>query len=85
MEKECKQSNSLLSIKGVILFGQIVESIYGGKNHPKGNTSEVNKEKTLYVYAMMENIKFDVGETIETSIWMNNAGKHKLGHLTLIF
>ena len=55
------------------------------KNHPKGNTSEVNKEKTLYVYAMMENIKFDVGETIETSVWMNSAGKHKLGHLTLIF
>ena len=33
----------------------------------------------------MEDIKFDVGEAIEASIWMSSAGKHNLGHPSLIF
>ena len=28
---------------------------------------------------------FDVGEAIETSLWMDSAGKHNLGHLVLSF
>ena len=52
---------------------------------PSSNTSEVNKERVIYLYAIMENITFDVGESIETSIVMNTARKHNLGHPTLIF
>ena len=52
---------------------------------PSRNTSEVNKERALYLYSIMEDIPFDVGETIKTSILMNIVGKHNLGHPTLIF
>ena len=33
----------------------------------------------------MEDIKFNVSEAIETSIWMNSVRKHNLKHSVLIF
>ena len=52
---------------------------------PSGYTSEVNIERAIYLYAIMEDIKFDVDEAIETSILMNTMGKHNLRHPALIF
>ena len=46
---------------------------------PSSNTSEVNKERDIYLYANMEDIKFDVGKAIETYALMNTVGKHNLG------
>ena len=52
---------------------------------PSENIFEVNKERAINLYAIMEDVKFDVGEAIEISILMNSAGKHNLGHPSLIF
>ena len=71
--------------KGLSYLGKQWNHFIAAKIIPSGNISEVNNERTLYPYAIMEDIKFDVGEAIETSIWMNSAGKHNLGHPSLIF
>ena len=79
---------------GKILFFLAKGFFYLGKqwNHfittkiiPSGNIFKVNKERPIYLYAIMEDIKFDVGEAIEMSIWINSARKHNLGHPSLIF
>ena len=33
----------------------------------------MNGESVLYLYSITEDIKFDVGEDIETYVWMNNG------------
>ena len=71
--------------KGLTYLGKQWNHFIVVKIIPSGNTSEVNKERALYLYAIMEDIKFDVGEAIEISIWINSARKHNLRHLTLIF
>ena len=82
------------NLNGQVIFFPSKSLSYRGKmwNHfiaatiiPSGNTSEVNKERVIYLYAIMEDIAFDVGEAIETSLLMNIMGKHNLGHPTLIF
>ena len=71
--------------KGLSYLGKPWNHFIAAKIIPSDNITKMNKERALYLYAIMEGIKFDVNEAIETSILMNSARKHNLGHLTLIF
>ena len=71
--------------KWVILSAKLWNHFIATKIILRGNISEVNKERDLYLYAIMEDIKFDVGEVIETYIWINTIEKHNLRHSALIF
>ena len=66
-------------------MGKLWNHFIAAKIISGGNISEVNKERALYLYVIMEDIKFDMGEAIEMCRWMNNVEKHNLGHLALIF
>ena len=71
--------------KGLSNLGKQWNNFIVAKIIPSGNIYEVNKERVIYLYAIMKEIKFDVGEAIETSIWMNGARTHNPRHPLLIF
>ena len=84
---KCNQNGQILFFptKGMSYLGKQWNHFTETKSIPSGNISEVNKERALYLYAIMEDTKFDMGKAIEISIWINNVGKHNLRHPSLIF
>ena len=52
---------------------------------PITNFYEVNREKGILNFAILQNIKFDVGMIIEEAIWDNRDTKKNLGYPFLMY
>ena len=52
---------------------------------PTTNVCEVTKERAILNYAILQNIKFDIGKIIEEAISSKGEGRMNLGYPFLIF
>ena len=60
-------------------------SLHHLKDPSHHNVCEVTKERVVLNYAVLQNIRFDVGKIIEEGIWDNRDGKKNLGYPFLIY
>ena len=70
MSRKRNQSRQILFFptKGLSYLGKLWNHFIAAKIIQSGNILEVNKKRALYLHVIMEDIKFDVGGAIETSI-----------------
>ena len=71
--------------KGLLYIPKVWHHFITSRILTTTNICEVTRERAILNFAILQNIKFDVGMIIEESIWDNRDAEKNLGYPFLIY